>query len=99
MWTHFASPTKKALVGTFLGGLKQEIVSALRKFKLKTLCDAIELVHMRDDNLSKDQRTAQDEGTKQQQANTMQQPTTNTPAAQMYSYGDGKKLSWEEMQK
>ena len=44
---------QKALVGTFLGGLKQEIVSALRMFKLKTLCDAIELVQMRDDNLLK----------------------------------------------
>jgi hypothetical protein len=44
---------QKALVGTFLGGLKQEIVFALRMFKLKTLCDAIELARMGDDNLLK----------------------------------------------
>ena len=90
---------QKALVGTFHGGLKQEIVFALRIFKPKTLREAIELAWMRDDNPSKDQRTAQDEGTKQQQANTMQQLTSNTPAAWTYSYEDAKKLSWEEMQK
>jgi hypothetical protein len=91
--------SQKAFMGTFLGGLKQEIVSALRMFKPKTLHDAIELPQMRDDNLSKDRRTAQDEGTKQQQDNTMQQPTSNTLAARTYSYGDSKKLSWEEMHK
>jgi hypothetical protein len=45
---------QKALVGTFLGGLKKEIVSTIRMFKPKTLHDAIELAWMRDDNLSKD---------------------------------------------
>jgi hypothetical protein len=53
---------QKALVGTFIGGLKQDIISTMRMFKSKTLCDAIELARMRDDNLSRDWKTASGEG-------------------------------------
>jgi hypothetical protein len=80
---------QKALVGTFLGGLKNDIVSAVRMFKLKTLCDAIELARMRDDNFSKDHKTAPDEG-----------PIVSTYSAgystnttSQYSLGAAKKLS------
>jgi hypothetical protein len=53
---------QKALVGTFLGRLNKDIVFVVRMFKLKTLCDAIDLARMRDDNLSRDHKTALDEG-------------------------------------
>jgi hypothetical protein len=86
---------QKALVGTFLGGLQQDIVYAVRMFKPKTLRDAIELACMRDDNLSRDRKIASGEG-----------PTMSTNSAgysthttRPYSSGAAKKLSWEEMQK
>jgi hypothetical protein len=44
--------TQKALVGTFLGGLKLEIMNGVRMFKPRTLRDAIELARIRDDILS-----------------------------------------------
>jgi hypothetical protein len=47
---------QKALVGAFLGGLKSDIVFAVRMFKPKTLCDAIELARMRDENNSKNKK-------------------------------------------
>jgi hypothetical protein len=44
---------QKALVGAFLGGMKLDIIYAVRMFKPKTLRDAIELARMRDENISK----------------------------------------------
>ena len=38
--------TPKALVGTFVGGLKPKIVDGIRMFKLKTLKEAISLARM-----------------------------------------------------
>ncbi|EEF41763.1 conserved hypothetical protein [Ricinus communis] len=40
--------TQKALVGTFIGGLKPEIADAIRFFKPKTLKDAIDYARMKD---------------------------------------------------
>ncbi|EEF29773.1 conserved hypothetical protein [Ricinus communis] len=45
--------TQKALVGTFMGGLKLEIADAIRFFKPKTLKDAIEYARMKDQQLQK----------------------------------------------
>jgi hypothetical protein len=53
---------QKALVGTFLGELKQDIVSVVQMFKPKTLRDAIALARMRDDNLSRDRRLQEVKG-------------------------------------
>jgi hypothetical protein len=53
-------------VGTFLGGLKKDIVFAIRMFKLKTLCDTIELARMGDDHLARDRKIARGEGLKPQ---------------------------------
>ncbi|KAF2320421.1 hypothetical protein GH714_027462 [Hevea brasiliensis] len=43
--------TQKALVGTFMGGLKPEIAEGIRMFKPKTLKEAISLARMRDEQL------------------------------------------------
>lgn len=43
--------TQKALVGTFMGGLKSEIADGIRMFKPKTLKDAISLARMRNEQL------------------------------------------------
>ena len=41
--------TQKALVGTFMGGLKVEISDAIRMFKPRTLKEAISLARMKDE--------------------------------------------------
>jgi len=86
---------QKALVWTFLGGFKKDIVFPVWMFKLKTLCDAIELPRMRDDNLSRDRKTASNEGPTMSTYLTGYSTNTTRP----YSSGAAKKLLWEEMQK
>ena len=44
--------TPKALVGTFMGGLKPKIVDGIRMFKPKTLKEAISFSRMRDDQFN-----------------------------------------------
>ena len=41
--------TQKALVGTFMGGLKSEIVDGIRMFKPKILKESISLARMKDE--------------------------------------------------
>ena len=43
--------TQKALVGTFMGGLKPEIAESIRMFKPKSLKETISLACIRDDQL------------------------------------------------
>ena len=43
--------TRKALVGTFVGALKSEIVDGIQMFKPKTLKDAIGLARMKNEQL------------------------------------------------
>ncbi|KAA8522091.1 hypothetical protein F0562_012595 [Nyssa sinensis] len=50
--------TQKAMVGTFMGGLKPEIAEGIRMFKPKTLKDTISLARMRDEQLSRQGRFA-----------------------------------------
>ncbi|GJV93844.1 retrovirus-related pol polyprotein from transposon 17.6 [Tanacetum coccineum] len=45
--------TQKALVGTFMGGLKPEIANGIRMFKTTNLKDAISLARMRDEQLNR----------------------------------------------
>jgi len=100
---------QKALVGTFLGGLKNNVVSAVWMFKPKTLRDAIELARMRDDNLSKDRKTARGVRLKPQHTKSFPKTThsigltfsTGYPSNTTWPYSSraAKKLSWEEMQK
>ncbi|RVW35013.1 Retrovirus-related Pol polyprotein from transposon 17.6 [Vitis vinifera] len=84
--------TQKALVGTFMGGLKSEIADGIRMFKPKSLKEAISLARMRDDQLTRQQRF-----TRPLQPNC-RQPDFST---QMKSKPtpNMKRLTWEEMQK
>lgn len=44
--------TQKALIGTFMGGLKPEISESIRMFRPKCLKEAISLARMKDEQLS-----------------------------------------------
>jgi hypothetical protein len=45
--------TQKALVGTFMGGLKPEIAEGIRMFKPQSLKEAISLAHMKDEQMKR----------------------------------------------
>ncbi|KAL5808308.1 hypothetical protein ACOSQ3_028999 [Xanthoceras sorbifolium] len=45
--------TQKALVGTFMGGLKVDIADCIRMFKPKSLKEAISLAYMNDEQLTR----------------------------------------------
>ena len=83
--------TQKALVGTFMGGLKTEIVEGIRMFKPKSLNETISLTRMRDEQL-----TCQRRNSKQLPFNHDQIASfspTKTPAAMPIEH-----LAWDEMQ-
>ena len=48
--------TQKALVSTFMGGLKSEITDGIRMFKPRTLKEAISLARMRDEQFATTRR-------------------------------------------
>lgn len=76
--------TQKALVGTFMGGLKTEISDGIRMFKPQTLKEVINLARMRDDQFARQQRAPSPH---------LNQVVPATPI------GPFKRLSWEEMQR
>ncbi|KAH9648972.1 hypothetical protein KPL70_025802 [Citrus sinensis] len=84
--------TQKALVGTFMGGLKLEISEEIRLFRPRTLKEAISLARMRDEQLTRQRRL-------------LRSPIfTRSPTAQVTNQRASptvpfKRLSWEEMQK
>lgn len=80
---------QKALIGTFLGGLKADISSDVRKFKPRTLRETIEFARMRKDELTYSQRSPSWE------SNNTTTISSKAPGSQT----SVKKLSWEEMQK
>ncbi|KAJ0020848.1 hypothetical protein Pint_31497 [Pistacia integerrima] len=82
--------TQKALVGTFMGGLKPEIVDGIIMFKPKSLKEAISLARMRDKQLIRQRKATR---------------PFNRPIADSYSLTKFetalpmKRLTWDEMQK
>ncbi|RVW13640.1 hypothetical protein CK203_088827 [Vitis vinifera] len=85
-WTH------KALVGTFMGGLKAEIADGIQMFKPQSLKEVINLARMRDDQLARERRFMRLPPMRAPIAlpqATHVAPTT--PAKPI------KRLSWEEM--
>lgn len=82
--------TQKALVGTFMGGLKAEIADGIRMFKPKTLKEAISLARMRDDQMTRQQKSGRLAG---RPATIITPSTKAKPASPM------KRLTWDEMQK
>lgn len=80
--------TQKALVGTFMGGLKTEISDGIRMFKPKTLKEAINYARMRDEQLQRQKKAVRTFNP----INPLS-PTKDKAATPV------KRLSWEEMQK
>lgn len=82
--------TQKALVGTFMGGLKPEIAKGIRMFKPKSLKEVIGLARMKDEQLARQRKVARPIPRSFTEYTT---PTTSRAASSM------KRLSWDEMQK
>jgi hypothetical protein len=84
--------TQKALVGTFMGGLKSEIADGIRMFKPRTLKEAISLARMRDEQLARTRRF-----TRPPLLNRIS--TATSPINRPIPANATKRLSWDEMQK
>lgn len=79
--------TQKALVGTFMGGLKTEIAEGIRMFKPKTLKEAISLARMKDEQLLRQKKAIRPSF-----QTSYSSPTKNKSSTPV------KRLSWDEMQ-
>ncbi|XP_043817377.1 uncharacterized protein LOC110625649 [Manihot esculenta] len=80
--------TLKALVGTFMGGLKTEISDRIRMFTPKTLKEAINYARMRDEQPQRQKKAIR----------TFTPPSSLSPTKEKTAT-PVKRLSWEEMQK
>jgi hypothetical protein len=84
--------TQKALVGTFMGGLKSDISDGIRMLKPQTLKDAINFAQMKDDQLMRQRKFIRP--APPVRASLAFSPTTSTtPVAPI------RRLSWDEMQR
>ncbi|RVW21961.1 hypothetical protein CK203_107764 [Vitis vinifera] len=81
--------SQKALVGSFMGGLRSEISETIRMFKPKTLKEATSLARMKDEQLQRQRRISRPP----LPIRTPLALPTTTKASPV------KRLSWEEMQK
>lgn len=87
--------SQKALIGSFMGGLRPEIAEAIRMFKPKTLKEAISLACMKDEQIHRPRRTSQPLPPTCNQLtvpihNLLPTTSKNPPI---------KRLSWDEMQR
>ena len=82
--------SQKALVGTFMGGLKSEIVEDIRMFRPRTLNEAISLARMKDDQITHQRRLFQ--------APSNRAPPT-LPPTQASLTVPVKRLLWDKMQR
>ncbi|KAJ8759322.1 hypothetical protein K2173_006842 [Erythroxylum novogranatense] len=80
--------TQKALVGTFMGGLKTKISDGIRMLKPKTLKEAINYAQMRDEQLQRQKKAIRTFSQSSTLSSTKEKATTPI-----------KHLSWGEMQK
>lgn len=83
--------TPKALVGTFIGGLKTEISDGIRMFQPKLVKEVITLTKMRDDQVNRQRRVIRPSNAR----SSVMTNQTNQPAVATTI----KRMSWEEMQK
>ncbi|KAH9696914.1 hypothetical protein KPL71_023390 [Citrus sinensis] len=81
--------SQKALVGTFMGGLKPEIAEDIRMFRPRTLKEAISLARMKDDQIARQKKIIRS-SIPIRSPYALNRATTTTPY---------KRLSWEEMQR
>ena len=89
-------------MGTFLGGVKEEIRARVRMFKLCTLRDAIELARLREETINKQRRNKPLENLRH--SNVFEPEETLHNSTMPINSGvtlssPTKRLSWEEMQK
>jgi hypothetical protein len=89
---------QKALIGTFLGGLKAEISSDVRKFKPRTLRATIEFARMREDELNHMKKSTYSDVSKYSPKPPWESSPTMTPSLPKITGSQVKKLSWDEMQ-
>ena len=85
--------TQKALIGTYIGGLNDNISDGIRMFQPKTLKATIELARMRDEQV---QRTRKSFSNRNNHA-----PPSPSQAltAKVTPTGQPKRLSWEELRR
>ncbi|KAH9685457.1 hypothetical protein KPL70_013962 [Citrus sinensis] len=84
--------TQRALVGTFMGGLKPEISEEIRLFRPKTLKEAISLARMKDEQIARQRKLIR--------PTFSNRTTTTSPIVNKNSPATPfKKLTWEEMQR
>ena len=84
--------TQKALVGTFMGGLKPEIAEGIRMFKPQSLKEAISLARMKDEQTKRHRHFL-----RPPQVNRT--PLTLPSTARATPNAPFRRLPWEEMQK
>ena len=87
--------TQRALVGTFMGGLRPDVSDGIRMFKPQTLKEVISLARMKDDQLARQRRLGR-------LAPPMRAPLGLPPtqrAAAPAPVAPVRRLSWEEMQR
>jgi len=90
---------QKALIGTFLGGLKADISANVQKFKLRTLRETIEFARMREDELAHSKRSPYVNTSKYNPKTSWGSSTTSTvsSSSKISAQPAVKKISLEEM--
>ncbi|XP_010275983.1 PREDICTED: uncharacterized protein LOC104610859 [Nelumbo nucifera] len=87
-WVH--GWTQKALVGTFMGGLKPDIADNIWMFKPRSLKEVTSLARMRDEQLMRQQKATQ----------PFNQPIVDSPSPTKFKTTlPMKRLTWDKMQK
>ena len=81
---------QRALVGAFMGDFKPEIADGIRKFKSKSLKEAVSLARMRDEQWNRQRKAAC----------PFSRSIANSPASVKFKGTPPiKRLTWDEMQK
>ncbi|XP_038986462.1 uncharacterized protein LOC120111962 [Phoenix dactylifera] len=92
---------QSALIGTFLGGLKDEIADEVRMSKPRTLREAISVARMKDEQITRRRKQLRTEPVRPTPARFMAAaPPTSVPTATKQVVGSPiKRLLWDEMQR
>ncbi|KAF8405746.1 hypothetical protein HHK36_007823 [Tetracentron sinense] len=91
---------QKALIGTFLGGLREDIATPVKMFKPQTLRETIHFARMQDDQLNHNKKSSRTDYQCYSPKATLAEGTSPTSSPKTNSLPSTvKKFSWEEMQK
>lgn len=92
--------SEEALVGTFLGGLKDTIADNVRMFSPTTLRAVINLARLRDDQLQRQRKSFTPRAFPQSSSHqNVTTPPPTSPATHIREPPVPKKLSWDEMKR